>query len=183
MELGRTVAEATTSNGAWNWQLLNGLLPPRFLEQIAGMDTPGVTSEEDELIWGPDPKGKISISSTYEILDAGNTNVESPLWKLVWKWKGLNRVRHFLWLAAHNRQLTNAERRKRPMTNDDFCRLCPSSVEDVLHVLKDCKLAKMFWEGFLAPAKLTSFFSGTIQDWLSTILVDAELCLPGGIAL
>ncbi|CAN1263248.1 Putative ribonuclease H protein At1g65750 [Linum perenne] len=35
----------------------------------------------------------------------------------------------------------------------------------------------------MAPAKLTSFFSGTIQDWLSTILADAELCVPGGIAL
>ncbi|CAN1127603.1 Putative ribonuclease H protein At1g65750 [Linum perenne] len=147
------------------------------------MDAPVASSGEDELIWGPDPKGNFSISSAYEIITAESNSFESPLWKLVWKWQGPNRVRHFLWLAAHNRFLTNAERRKRHMMTEDFCRLCPHSVEGVLHVLWDCRLAKTFWEGFLPTADMASFFSGNIQDWMSNILKDTELCLPGGIAL
>ncbi|CAN1840120.1 Putative ribonuclease H protein At1g65750 [Linum perenne] len=107
--------------------------------------------ESDTSESSPDPKGKFSISSAYDIITAANTNTDPSLWKLVWKWKGPNRVKHFLWLVAHNRLLTNAERHKRHMSTDDSCRLCPDSVEDAIHIIRDCRVAKKLWNEFLPP--------------------------------
>ncbi|CAN1297777.1 Putative ribonuclease H protein At1g65750, partial [Linum perenne] len=103
--------------------------------------------------------------------------------KKVWSWQGPNRVKHFLWLVAHNRLLTNAERQKRHMTDNGCCRLCPTRSEDSLHVLRDCKLAQSFWRDFLPPPALASFFSGNLQDWLIHAISSAELGLSCGIAM
>ncbi|CAN1141118.1 hypothetical protein LINPERPRIM_LOCUS25270, partial [Linum perenne] len=111
-------------DGDWNWQLFNELLPPRFLDQIAGIEAPVPNSGEDELIWGPDPKGKFSISLAYDILSASHISADPSLWKLVWRWQGPNRVKQFLWLVVQNRLLTNVECMKRHMTNDDRYKHC-----------------------------------------------------------
>ncbi|CAN1815404.1 Putative ribonuclease H protein At1g65750 [Linum perenne] len=183
MELERTVAEATTAHGGWNWTLLESCLPPSCLEQIAGMKTPVDNDTEDGMLWGPDPKGKFSISSAYEIVAANHMVSDTNLWKSVWKWQGPNRIKHFLWLVAHNRLLTNSERKKRHMTDDDCCRLFPSSVEDNLHVLRDCRAAKNFWMNFSNFSREASFFTSNLQDWLHKYIKTEELSLQFGIAL
>ncbi|CAN1841320.1 Putative ribonuclease H protein At1g65750 [Linum perenne] len=182
-ELERTVAGATTDQGDWNWTLLKELLPPHCLEQIAGMDAPENNDADDEMIWGPDPKGKFSIASAYEILAANQSETEEYLWKIVWRWKGPNRIKFFLWLATHNRLLTNLERKKRHMTDSDSCRLCPGLAEDGLHVLRDCNSARAFWKAFLPPDRFASFFVGDFHDWLSNSLNDTEHGLQNGIAM
>ncbi|CAN1853756.1 Putative ribonuclease H protein At1g65750, partial [Linum perenne] len=182
-ELDRTVAEAVADNGDWNWDLLTELLPPQFLKQIAGMDTPNNSSGDDDMIWGPDPRGKFSISSAYEILASGQNSPDHNLWKKVWNWQGPNRVKYFLWLVAHNRLLNNAERQKCHMTDSGCCRLCPTMIEDSLHVLRDCKMVQSFWRDFLPPPAIASFFSGNLQDWLIHAISSAELGLSCWIAM
>ncbi|CAN1732121.1 Putative ribonuclease H protein At1g65750 [Linum perenne] len=170
-ELEMTVAEATTVSGDWNWEYLKERLPSNYLDQIAGMDVPTNCDAEDGMIWGPDPRGRFSISSTYEIVAAINFDSDTNLWKCVWKWQGPNRIKHFLWLVAHNRLLTNLERKKRHLTAEECCRLCPNSIEDNLHVLRDCRSAKDFWTDFTPLAKDVSFFIGTIQEWLLDVII------------
>ncbi|CAN1174693.1 Putative ribonuclease H protein At1g65750, partial [Linum perenne] len=182
-ELEMSVAEATTEPGVWNWEFLRDRLPPSCLEQIAGMDAPIVCNEEDGMIWGPDSRGRFSIASAYEITTATNYDSAANLWKCVWKWQGPNRIKHFLWLVAHNRLLTNSERNRRHMTTEDCCRLCPNSTEDSLHVLRDCRSARDFWVNFAPVSKDASFFTGTIQEWLPKYIGDADFGLQFGIAL
>ncbi|CAN1760287.1 hypothetical protein LINPERHAP1_LOCUS7475 [Linum perenne] len=95
-EMNRTVAEMVTDDGDWNWNLLTSLLPPGQLEHIAGIGTPDGNSGEDDMIWGPDPRGKFSISFAYEITASTQNSSDETLWKRVWKWQGPNRVKHFL---------------------------------------------------------------------------------------
>ncbi|CAN1122460.1 Putative ribonuclease H protein At1g65750 [Linum perenne] len=109
------------------------------------MEPPTRDGCEDELIWGPDPKGKFSIKTAYEILDTYSDVSTGSIWRSIWKWEGPNRVRHFLWLIAHEKVLTNSERCRRHLTDDSRCHRCPNSVEDVLHVCRDCTLAKEVW--------------------------------------
>ncbi|CAN1152491.1 Putative ribonuclease H protein At1g65750, partial [Linum perenne] len=45
----------------------------------------------------------------------------------------------FIWLVAHDRILTNAERRRRHLTDIDDCQRCRGGTEDTLHVVSDCK--------------------------------------------
>ncbi|CAN1142701.1 Putative ribonuclease H protein At1g65750 [Linum perenne] len=123
------------------------------------------------MIWGPDPRGKFTVSSAYEILAADQSESDQNLWKQIWKWQGPNRVRHFLWLVGHNRLLTNEERRKRHMTNEGGCRLCPSIAKDSLHVLRDCKAAKTFWKEFL----LHSWIAGVRETMKSSSQILSEV--------
>ncbi|CAN1148241.1 Putative ribonuclease H protein At1g65750, partial [Linum perenne] len=69
-------------------------------------------------------------------------------WKTIWRWKGPQRVRQFLWLVAHHRLLTNGERRRWHLTEIGACQVFPEQEETVLHVLWDCPLASAtgsFW--------------------------------------
>ncbi|KAJ9159056.1 hypothetical protein P3X46_024587 [Hevea brasiliensis] len=94
------------------------------------------------------------------------------MWNLVWSWPGPQRVRSFLWLALHNRLLTNQERARRHLCNVDTCDIRLGHVETVLHVLRDCTIARRVWSAFLPPDKRTSFFAyhWTLQGWLQVNL-------------
>ncbi|CAN1195843.1 Putative ribonuclease H protein At1g65750 [Linum perenne] len=116
------------------------------------------------MIWGPDPRGRFSISSTYEIAAAINFDSDTNLWKCVWKWQGPNRIKHFLWLVAHNRLLTNLERKKRHLTAEEYCRLCPNSTEDSLHIGRRRRETLISW----IPAP---------DDWI-TLNMDGSVLQP-----
>ncbi|CAN1851753.1 Putative ribonuclease H protein At1g65750 [Linum perenne] len=129
------------------------------------MQPPSPTGGNDELIWGPDPKGLFSIKSAYEILTATDRSIADQRWKSVWNWQGPNRVRFFLWLAVHNRLLTNSERRRRHLCNEDICSRCRTDTEDALHVLRDCPLAKSTWKLLIPAVDHQSFFTGSLLEW------------------
>ncbi|CAN1186902.1 Putative ribonuclease H protein At1g65750 [Linum perenne] len=96
-------------------------------------------------MWGSDPKGLFSIKSAYEILATINRSSPDRRWNSVWQRQGPQRVRLFLWLAVHNRLLTNAERKRRHLCSDDVCTRCRVGAEDALHVLRDCSFARNIW--------------------------------------
>ncbi|CAN1142660.1 Putative ribonuclease H protein At1g65750 [Linum perenne] len=132
---------------------------------------------EDELIWGPGPKGKFSIKSAYEILDCISNESADNIWKTIWKWEGPNRVKHFIWLAAHERILTNSERCRRHIAQDSTCYRCPNICEDLLHVCRDCNLAKEVWkpapeefitintDGSVTQPNMLAAAGGILRDW------------------
>ncbi|CAN1797820.1 Putative ribonuclease H protein At1g65750 [Linum perenne] len=165
-EESRTVAEAVDEYGEWDWRFLHNSLPPHIVLHVAGMKQPSPDSGEDDLIWGPDPKGLFSIKSTYEVLSSIGKGNDGQLWKIVWNWKGPNRIRFFLWLAAHNRLLTNGERKRRHLTSDDLCNHCKAAPEDTLHTLRDCQLAEALWSCVIPPNRTNEFFSEMKRDTL-----------------
>ncbi|CAN1171511.1 Putative ribonuclease H protein At1g65750, partial [Linum perenne] len=63
----------------------------------------------------------------------------------IWKWKGPNKVLHFLWLASHKRLLTNEERGRRHLTNQVNCPRCAAAVESFEHVIFGCNFASQVW--------------------------------------
>ncbi|CAL1361606.1 unnamed protein product [Linum trigynum] len=107
---------------------------------IAGTDPSIAGSGEDITVWGMEPDGKFKLRSAYlvaaewlrgEAIEEANAENKSQ-WKCLWKWPGPNRIKHFLWLALHDRLMTNAERKRRKLTSNDSCaehimRHCPSS--------------------------------------------------------
>ncbi|CAN1767816.1 Putative ribonuclease H protein At1g65750 [Linum perenne] len=155
----------------------------RTVAEVTNQEAPSRDNCEDELIWGPDPRGKFSIKTAYEILDVcSDTNSESR-WRTIWRWKGPNRVRHFLWLVAHGRVLTNYERCRRHIAVDNTCHRCPGTIEDLLHVCRDCPLAREVWTALLPQFATNDFFELNLQDWLSNGLRNEEFCLAFGITI
>ena len=45
-----------------------------------------------------------------------------PMWKIIWKWKEIKRIRVFLWIVAHNVVMTNDKRWRRRIS-DNRCLL------------------------------------------------------------
>ncbi|CAN1764790.1 Putative ribonuclease H protein At1g65750 [Linum perenne] len=164
-DLAMSVAKATNEDGNWNWELLCNLLPRNIVYFIAGMEPPGRDTREDEMIWGPDPRRNFTLKSAYEILDAGTVDPDAPIWTTVW------------------RILINAERARRNMSAVAECARCPGLREDRMHVLRDYRIAKLVWQGFIQPTDSSSFFSDNLHTWLLKGLKQQEFGLTFGIVI
>ncbi|CAN1762774.1 Putative ribonuclease H protein At1g65750 [Linum perenne] len=138
---------------------------------------------DDELIWGPDPRGKFTLKSAYELVDRSTDNPTCDLWKIVWKWEGPCRVKNFLWLVAHNRILTNVERHRRHMADETRCVRCPDAPEDSLHVLRDFHMARELWMSLIPNIQVGTLFTVDAQTWMCTGLLDHHSCLQFGIVI
>lgn len=69
---------------------------------------------------------------------------EDKGWRHLWKVQVPQRVRAFLWLAARDRLMINGNRVRRGLASDSRCGGCNGSLEDAVHVLRDCPHAMAF---------------------------------------
>ncbi|MBA0628908.1 hypothetical protein Godav_023538, partial [Gossypium davidsonii] len=76
------------------------------------------------------------------MLKEGDWNLKDEKWKSVWKLPGPQRVRFFIWTALQERLLSNVERVRRGLAVDPSCTICGFHLEDILHILRDCAVAK-----------------------------------------
>ncbi|RYR22588.1 hypothetical protein Ahy_B03g067891 [Arachis hypogaea] len=154
-----------TVSGSWDLTKLSEWLPDSVIKRISAMAPLSPWKGMDSIAWSGTSDGSFSLKSAYKsIIDDATPSDE--LFKLVWKWKGTERIKSFLWLAAHNVLLTNVERRRRHMSNSAQCSICNATDEDILHVLRDCPFAKAVWIFLKAHDIITDFFNMTIRDWL-----------------
>ncbi|CAN1744017.1 Putative ribonuclease H protein At1g65750 [Linum perenne] len=182
-DLACSVADMTENSEGWDWDRLSSSLPPAILNQIAGMGPPKADGGEDDLIWGPEPKGHFSLKSAYDIRAAVCNPSQSNIWRIVWKWQGPSRIKHFLWLVTHDRLLTNAERHRRHISDTDSCRLYNNVSESALHIFRDCHFARSVWHALLPSGIVHDFFTGDIQRWISKGLQMENFNLIFGITI
>lgn len=64
---------------------------------------------------------------------------------VIWHWRGLERIRNFLWKASHAALLTNERRHRRGMSTSDVCVACNNSIETHFHVFRDFEVVKIAW--------------------------------------
>ena len=83
------------------------------LFRIASIKPPSLTDGEDQIYWGCSKLGIFTVKSAFSFLDGQRWDSEDKKWDSIWKWKGLERIKLFLWLAMHDKLLTNAERVRR----------------------------------------------------------------------
>lgn len=121
-------------NGDWLLDTFSSILPNDLVLKIRGIYPP-VDNSPDCLAWGVSPNGNFSSSSCYKELMKLNWGTNDVIWKTIWRWKGIKRVKLFLWLAAHERLYTN-KRRSKWSGCSAMCDVCG------MHVLIDCKIAR-----------------------------------------
>ncbi|CAN0826660.1 Putative ribonuclease H protein At1g65750 [Linum grandiflorum] len=120
----------------------------------------------DSVAWGLEPSGKFTIKSAYLLLKDLHDETANLRWKAVWRWQGPNNIRHFLWLASHNRLLTNEERGRQHHTTQVFCSFCSSHTESCVHILRDCTFAHQFWSKVLPQVITGHELSKVWSVWL-----------------
>ncbi|CAN1832077.1 Putative ribonuclease H protein At1g65750 [Linum perenne] len=181
IDVDQPVAAFVTANGEWNWSLFNQFLSRDGCLQVAGMSPPSAGAGEDRITWGLERDGHFRIRSAYLLAAEEEGGTLDPIWRLIWRWKGPQRIRQFLWLVAHNRLLTNSERHRRHLAEIGACQVCPGLEESVLHVLRDCPLASATWELLTLPSGDQTFFQTPLLQWIEGFIWKPELCLLFGV--
>ncbi|CAN1165414.1 Putative ribonuclease H protein At1g65750 [Linum perenne] len=173
------VADLVKEDGLWDLDFISQYLPLNAIDCVSGMSPPRSERGEDGWRWGGEQSGKFSIRSAYKlILDIGELPIAES-WDSIWKWRGPNRIRHFLWIAKHGRLLTNGERRRRHMANDSSCSLCNHPEENLTHVLRDCPFANDVWKSLDDSVLLAPTWSDPADTWLDFLLKDDRRVLFG----
>lgn len=75
-----------------------------------------------------------------------------------------------MWLFAHGRILTNAERMRRHLTSNDLCMRCQCEEEDGMHALRDCCRAKKVWNGLISAEDASNFYGLVRREWILWLL-------------
>ncbi|KAK8506919.1 hypothetical protein V6N12_009231 [Hibiscus sabdariffa] len=81
------------------------------------------------------------VASAYMLCSPPTTDPD-PLWEVIKHYRGLRRVRMFIWLACHGGNMTKSERVRRHLADDSSCDACSHVVENALHVLCDSQQAR-----------------------------------------
>ena len=108
----------------------------------------------------------VTIKSAFDLIDGHRWDEDHPKWKVVWKWRGPEKVKTFLWLVMNDKLLTNMEHVRRHMTNIVMRGRCHVDSEIALHVLRDCPFSTQIWLGLVPQERWLEFFSFSLQDWL-----------------
>ncbi|CAN1860132.1 Putative ribonuclease H protein At1g65750 [Linum perenne] len=156
-----------TIDGNWDFDRLMVVLPQPVVDSIAGMIPPKENLGADTPVWGLEGVGRYSVKSGYLLLTDMRDGIGTTgsKWKSIWDWPGPNKIRHFMWLVAHNRLLTNKERKRRHLTDNDTCSCCGTMVETIDHILRSCPIANEVWRK-IAPINLfPSFFNTNFDVW------------------
>lgn len=133
---------------------------------IAGYIPPSQDALEDTMIWDKSANGRFTVKTTYMVREEDGTIERDPIWRIVWKWKGMERIRMFLWTVAHNAIMTNEMRWRRRISDNKCCCDCVNEVENLTHSLRDCPKARKIWEVFIKVEERELFFSQNWYTWL-----------------
>ncbi|KAL4283751.1 hypothetical protein GQ457_16G013400 [Hibiscus cannabinus] len=144
--------------------------PPDIRDQIAVVQPPRNWIGPDTHGWRWTGNRQFTTSSAYSYLSDLDMSTKDPIWKKVWALPIPQRVKTFLWVTLHNRNLTNAERFRRHLTSSTDCDICEASTEDMDHVLRHCNAARSHWCRVLLPDLLEEFMITPFDVWLSVVL-------------
>ncbi|MBA0678150.1 hypothetical protein Goari_019511, partial [Gossypium aridum] len=115
------------------------------------------------------------IKSTYRIIKKSSWNPREEAWNVPWKVHGPQRVQIFLWLVLKQWLLTQEKRLRRGFGSDARCLICGHDVEDVIHVVKDCVVAKEDW--LLSKLQNHHNYAMMNVDWSCFFgIVDWRIC-------
>ncbi|CAN1153626.1 Putative ribonuclease H protein At1g65750 [Linum perenne] len=155
--------------------------PAEVALQVIGMSPPKESLGKDSMVWGLEPDGRFSVRSAFQLLSDYSSASADTIWPTIWRWHGPNKVKHFLWIASHNRLLTNEEKGRRHLTNQVFCPRCSSVSESISHVLLDCQFAVQVWAKVLPLAVTERGNHSHFDSWWSAMLQDEKNNIKFGL--
>ncbi|KAK9002005.1 hypothetical protein V6N11_024698 [Hibiscus sabdariffa] len=164
------------NSGEWRWSDFQHLLPVQVLLRLAATKAPSPLFPADEIGWGLRSNRQFSIKFAYDVRLGFAGGVAERIWRTIHDFRGLPKIKFFMWLACKGKLMTNVERRRRHLTQDAQCPVCHAGEEDVDHILHHCGVALSVWSILISPF-LPSFLSMPLHQWFVLNLVGP---FPGG---
>ncbi|KAK4267638.1 hypothetical protein QN277_024391 [Acacia crassicarpa] len=169
-EIQSSVAE-WVRYGTWDLSRLVTVVKGEIIQMLLAILPPMSEAGNDILMWNATAHGNFSVKSAYFLIEKPPAQLHSNVFKKIWAWKGVERVRVFLWLAFHNRLPTN-ERRRRWSSGSATCAYCEVGIEDEMHIFRDCYYARQVWLSLIHPRYVTVFFMLPLKDWFALNLAE-----------
>ncbi|GAU48589.1 hypothetical protein TSUD_405790 [Trifolium subterraneum] len=119
----------------------------------------------DLLGWSGTSTSQFTVQNAYDLQRGNNLSIEGN-WESLWRWNGPHRIQTFMWIATHERLLTNYRRSRWGNGTSPTCPACGQEDETILHVLRDCMFATQIWIRLVASNHITDSLSLTCRDWI-----------------
>ncbi|XP_015936169.1 uncharacterized protein LOC107462117 [Arachis duranensis] len=161
--INMTVSEAVI-HGQWNFEFLQQFLHEKTLCKIRALPPAEPELGSDGLRWNPASDGNFSISSTYRILENHGEETDQ-IWRIIWKWRGPERIKCFIWLVVRERIMTS-HRRARIFGMNSSCHRCTGVEENTIHMLRDCPVASRVWVKLIHHEHIHDFFRAPFNAWI-----------------
>jgi len=81
-------------------------LPQIIVNQLVAIPAPIETDGSDSIGWTGTNTRHFTMQSAYNLQRERYRSIEGN-WKSLWSWKGPHIIQTFMWIAAHERLLTN----------------------------------------------------------------------------
>ncbi|RYR04737.1 hypothetical protein Ahy_B06g084517 [Arachis hypogaea] len=177
-------------DGRWDYERISLTLGDNWLPVIVAIKPPEPSFGEDSLAWLPTSNGQFLMKPAGALFFSNAEEDRSSLFHRIWKLKAPQWLCTFCWLVANEALLTNERRCKRHMTSDDRCGVYHNFPESLLHVLRDCEVARRTWmsiDNSLVTGRVWPLLFATTMDLLwyrrnKVIFYAAEFLEEGKLA-
>ncbi|KAK8538214.1 hypothetical protein V6N12_044349 [Hibiscus sabdariffa] len=102
--------------------------------------------------WKLEPSSTFTVKSAYNFRSSSLTGGDDSIWRLIQRYKGLQRIKAFLWLLCKGRVLSNDERVRRHIATSPNCVICGATADDSDHILHYCPNAVSIWRSLIPPS-------------------------------
>ncbi|KAH1131350.1 hypothetical protein J1N35_002728 [Gossypium stocksii] len=118
------VKDMVTEEGAWDISTPRNWLTEDIIQNIINILPLHPLAGPNRIYWNLTSNGKFTVKSAYHLLKENTWNDQRNKWANIWKFLGPQRVRFFLWLVYKQRLLTNLERVRRGISQNEACPSC-----------------------------------------------------------
>lgn len=152
--------------GYWDLARISKLLPREVTQRLIAILPPLQGAGCDIMVWNGNANGNFTLKSAYFMIEKLIPDLYDPVFKLIWKWKGVEKIHLFIWISIHNRLPTNSWRSSWAGCSS-LCQWCQDANEDVIHILRDCTYAKSMWRKLFPRSYYSNFFAANLSDWFT----------------
>ena len=155
-------------------------IPENIRTEVQATPISCVARNKDRIAWKPSPKGSFDLRSAYLL---ASEPLPAPAFhgKWIWKLDTLPRIQTFIWKCMHQSIGVRDCLQARGMLVDNLCPHCNSSVESILHALRDCHSIKAIWNQLGISCQDSTFYSANLQDWIMTNCRDKGIRSAGQV--
>ena len=121
----------------------------------------------DAITWLGSHDGDFAVKSAYGLISSDMLLPADPLFRLIWKFDVMERIRVFLWHVIVDALPTSFFRFSRHITDDPSCTRCNMNMhETTSHVFRDCTTASCFWTRLVDAETYLHFFIANLRSWV-----------------
>ena len=138
-----TLKDMTGFSG-WVWQGYSFSFPERLLSEIKATPITFSAMHFDRITWSSSPNRNFDMKEAYKlaILEFDKMYKGNFDGSWIWKVPTIPKIKCFLWQCHHHSILVRSTLAAKGMQVIPLCHFCEVSVETIVHVLRDCCVAR-----------------------------------------